>query len=123
MGPQGKPIGGSMSTISIWDVTGFNQDKVIRVRRHSPTYGRGANHTEVVVTLFLKAGERHDLLVRPGLYDVVAASSEGWDSTGFTGSTSIVSFGTVNAAVPSVPTVVAMGAPDQDATLVDGTWF
>lgn len=122
-GPQGKPIAGSMSTISIWDVTRSDQNKVIRVRRHSPTYGRGANRTEPVVTLFLKAGERHDLMVRPGLYDVVAASSEGWDSTGFTGSTSIVSFGTVNAAVPSVPTVVAMGAPDQDATLVDGTWF
>lgn len=122
-GSQGKPIAGSMSTISIWDVTGSDQDKVIRVRRHSPTYGRGANRTEAVVTLFLKAGERHDLKVRPGLYDLVAASSEGWDSTGFTGSTSIVSFGTLNAAVPSVPTVVAMGAPDQEATLVDGTWF
>jgi hypothetical protein len=122
-GPQGKPIAGSMSTISIWDVAGSDQNKVIRVRRHTPTYGRGANRTEAVVTLFLKAGERHDLKVRPGLYDIVAASSEGWDSTGFTGSTSIVSFGTVNAAVPSVPTVVAMGAPDQEATLVDGSWF
>lgn len=122
-GPQGKPIAGSMSTISIWDVSGSDQDKVIRVRRHSPTYGRGANRTEPVVTLFLQAGERHDLNLRPGLYDVIAASSQGWDENGFTGDLTVVSFGTVNAAVPSVPTVVAMGAADQDATLVDATWF
>ncbi len=122
-GPQGKPISGSMSTISIWDVTGSNQNKVVKIRRHSPTYGRGANLTEPVVTLYLRAGERHDLKVKPGLYDIVAASSEGWDSNGFTGTTTIVSFGTVNAAAPSIPTVIAMGAPDQDATLVDTTWF
>lgn len=122
-GSQGKPISGSMSTISIWDVTGSNQNKVVKIRRHSPTYGRGANLTEPVVTLYLQAGERHDLKVKPGLYDIVAASSEGWDSNGFTGTTTIVSFGTVNAAAPSIPTVVAMGAPDQDATLVDTTWF
>ena len=122
-GPQGKPIAGRMSTISIWDVTGSPQNKVVRVRRHSPTYGRGTNRMEPVVTLFLQAGERHDLSLRPGLYDVIAASSQGWNENGFTGDLTMVSFGTVNAAVPSVPTVVAMGAADQDATLVDAPWF
>ena len=122
-GSQGQPITGNLSTMSIWDVSGSDQNKVIRIRRHIPAYNRGANTSEPVATVFLVAGERKDLRLKPGLYDVVVGSSEGWNEQGFAGAVSIASFGTINAAAPGAPAILAIGAPDQEASLVDASWF
>ena len=121
-GPEGQPIAGRLVNVAIWDLTQSPQDKVIKIRRTNYTGNRRPNRNPIIATIYLKAGDRMSLQLRPGMYDVVAASGQAWDG-GFQGETTYVSLGAVNAVMTGQAVAIAMGAPDQETTVVDASWF
>lgn len=117
-GPRGQPISGELARLDVWDVTQSHQRKVIRIR------DARAPDAPPVATAHLEPGDRVTLTLRPGVYAVTAASGDGWNAVSgrFASRTTTVSFGTVEIRA-GTPGVVAMGAPDQTADVVDGTEF
>ena len=121
-GREGQPIAGRLINLAIWDLTQSPQDKVIKIRRTNYSSGTRPNRNPVIATIYLKAGDRMSLQLRPGMYDVVAASGQEW-SGGFQGETTYVSLGAVNAVMTGQAVAIAMGAPDQETTVVNASWF
>jgi hypothetical protein len=115
-GVEGQPIGGDLEQLHIWDVTGSKERKVVHVRGGpDSTFAMVYLHPGARVTIMVPAGRR---------YQVTATSGRTWKGSverfGDTGTT--VSFGMVDV-LSGTPAVVAMGAPDQTASVVTADQF
>lgn len=115
-GEEGRPIGGDLERIEIWDVTGSPQDKVIRVRSGPDT---------IFATMYLGAGQRTRIMVPVGrAYQVTATSGEIWHGTveRFGSTATTVNFGLVTI-YEGRPGIIAIGASDQAANVVRNERF
>ena len=115
-GDEGQPIGGNLERLDIWDVTGSRQDKVVHVRG-------GPQSTFAVI--YLAPGQRTTIMVPVDrAYKVTATSGDRWMGTAerFGPDATTVDFGMVEIRAGS-PGVVAMGAPDQTASVVPNDRF
>lgn len=115
-GGAGRPIGGELGQLQIWDVTGSPQNKVVRVRSGPST---------IFATVYLAAGQRLALPVPASrTYQVTATSGDNWHGpdAGFGEGGTTVDFGLVNVLNDN-PGIVAMGAPDQTASIVRNDRF
>lgn len=115
-GMEGQPIGGSLERLEIWDVTQSVQNKVVRIRSAPET---------IFATVYVKAGQRASLIVPANRrYKVTASAGDMWRGVpGFFGpGGTTVDFGMVDI-LPGAPGVIAMGAPDQTASIVPNDRF
>lgn len=115
-GPEGQPIGGNLERLDIWDVTQSSQNKVLHIRSAPDT---------VFATVYLQAGQRMTLVVPANRrYHVTASAGDIWEGQAslFGSSATTVDFGFVDI-MPGTPGVIAMGAPDQTASVVSNDKF
>jgi hypothetical protein len=115
-GEEGRPIGGDLERIEIWDVTTSPQDKVVRIR---------SGPDMIFATIYLGSGRRTSVMVPAGrAYQVMAMSGDEWKGPVemFGRDATTVNFGiaTIHAGSPGV---VAMGAADQPANVVPNDRF
>ena len=107
--------------LQIWDATDNYQRKVFRIRS---AYNRGSNEPNVgipIATVFMEPGERVDLPIPVGRYEVYAISGMGWHK-GFETGNDVVSFGEIQVKSRNQAFIV-IGGVDQPVTTIPRSWF
>lgn len=119
-----EPIGGDLGTLDIWDVTGSSDDKVVAIRNGLVMSMPGVAAPRYAI-VYIRAGQRVSLsLPKNRPYHITALSGPKWMGPealfGPQGTT--VDFGQV-ILTGDQHQVIAMGAPDQTASVVPADRF
>lgn len=118
-----QPESTRTAQLSIWDRTGSNQPKVLRIRDTAGASINGVNKGDPYATVYLPAATKIDVMIRPGNYDIVAISGNGWNAkAGFDGQATTVSYGSISLTAAH-SSVIVMGADDQPMRQVSRDWL
>lgn len=115
------PYYGDTGGLIIWDSSNNERRKVFRIREAVRKVRGEPNRRPPIANVFISPGDRVQIPLQPGTYEVYAISGREWNS-GFDESAEVVSYGYV-FVYQYKPSVIAIGAPDQPVTFVDRDWF
>ena len=123
-GDQGQPIGGNLGRLDIWDVTGSPENKVVKIRSGLVMEMPGVRGPAYAM-VYVRAGQRVTLQLPNNVpYKITAIAGRQWKGPDelFGTSATTVDFGQTMLSTGN-PQVIAMGAPDQTANVVNNNRF